>query len=104
MTPQQTEQYKDRYLELVQQIDSLDMLQWSHSELEGQIARLNVEKAQAISDGDLVQVVAGPAAGVNGTVVGRSTDDDGVLLVELDGVDMGMPVPIPALALSVLAA
>ncbi len=104
MTPQQIEQYKDRYLELVQQIDSLDMLQWSHGELEGQIARLNVQKAQAISDGDVVQVVAGPAAGVSGTVVGRSNDDDGVLLVELQGMDMGMPVPIPALALNVLAA
>lgn len=104
MSAQQVEYYKDRFLQLVGEIDSLDLLQWSHDELEGQISRLNYELAQRIGDGDVVEVTRGPGMGMHGTVVGRHPDDAGVLLVEINGMEVGSPIPIPALALSVLAA
>ncbi len=44
----------------------------------------------------------GPAAGMQGTVIGRHEQDDSVLLVDLDGVNFGT-VPIPALALTVVS-
>ncbi len=94
--------YKERFLQLLQEIDSIELLQWSHDELEGQVTRLNTEAAGQIREGDQVEVTRGPAAGMHGTVIGHTEQDDGVLLVDLDGVNFGMPVPIPALALTVV--
>ncbi len=95
--------YKERFLQLLQEIDSIELLQWSHDELESQVTRLNAHAASRITQGDTVEVTRGPAAGMHGTVIGRAEQEDGVLLVDLDGVSFGMPVPIPALALTVLA-
>ncbi len=33
------EGFKERFLELVQEIDSIELLQWSHDELESQVSR-----------------------------------------------------------------
>ncbi len=104
MSAIEVEHFKDEFMRLIGQIDSLDLLQWSHDELEGQISRLNYDMAGRISNGDLVEVTRGPGQGMRGTVVGRHPEDAGVMLVELDGVDVGSPIPIPALALSILAA
>jgi hypothetical protein len=98
------EHYKEQFLHLVGEIDSLDLLQWCHDELEGQIGRLNLRLAQGIGAGDVVEVTRGPGQGLRGSVVGRHPEDTGVMMVDLEGVDIGAPVPIPALALRVLAA
>jgi transcription antitermination factor NusG len=97
------EGFKERFLELVQEIDTIELLQWSHDELESQVSRLNNEAAHNINEGDAVEVTRGPAAGMQGTVIGRAEQEEGVLLVDLEGVNLGMPVPIPALALNVVA-
>ena len=103
MRTHEIEGFKEKFLELVQAIDSIELLQWSHDELEGQVSRLNSEAAHNINEGDAVEVTRGPAAGMQGTVIGRAEQEEGVLLVDLDGVNLGMPVPIPALALNVLS-
>jgi len=102
MRTHEVEGYKERFLQLLEEIDSLELLQWSHDELDNQVTRLNLEAAHRISEGDSVEVTRGPAAGMQGTVIGRAELEEGVLLVELSSANLGMPVPIPALALSVV--
>jgi transcription antitermination factor NusG len=102
MRTHEIEGYKERFLLLLEEIDSFELLQWSHDELDSQVTRLNAEAAHHISEGDSVEVTRGPAAGMQGTVIGRAEQEEGVLLVDLEGANLSTPVPIPALALSVV--
>jgi hypothetical protein len=98
------DEHKQRFLQLMQEADCIELLQWCRQELERRIAGACAEKARSIRDGDMVEVTEGPLAGICGRVIGHCCRAAGSVLVELDGLELGVPLPIPVTALRVLVA
>jgi hypothetical protein len=99
-----SEEHKRRLLRLIAEADSIEALRWCREELDRCIAGLCAEKARCIHDGDAVEVTDGPLAGTCGTVIAHGCRTGDTLLVELDGLEFDLPLPIPSWALRVRTA
>jgi hypothetical protein len=98
------DEHKQRFLQLMQEADCIELLQWCRQELERRLAGACAEKARSLRDGDMVEVTEGPLTGICGKVVGHCYRAAGSVLVELHGLELGVPLPIPVTALRVLVA
>ncbi len=85
-------------------MDRIEALRWCQRELERRIASVCADKARSIRDGDTVEVTEGPLAGICGRVIAHCCRAADSVLVELDGLELDVPLPIPVTALRVLVA
>lgn len=96
------DEHKQRFLEVIQEVDCIEALRWCQRELDKRIASASAAKARSIHDGDTVEVTEGPLSGNCGKVIAHCCRSADSLLVELDGLALELPLPIPATALRVL--
>ncbi len=98
------ESYQERFLRLLQEADTIDLLRWSRRAVDEQTQRFCATRAHCLARGDHVEVTEGPARGRHGTILGHGAYGENLLLVQLEDVDVEEPLPIPATALRLLAA
>ncbi len=98
------DEQKQRFLELMEEVDCIELLRWCQEELERRLASAGAERARSIHEGDTVEVTEGPLSGICGRVIAHCCRAHGSVLVELEGLDLEVPVPIPAAVLRVLVA
>ncbi len=96
------DEHKQRFLELMEEVDCVELLRWCQEQLERRLASACAEKARSIHEGDTVEVTEGPLSGICGRVIAHCCRAHGSVLVELEGLELDVPVPIPAAALRVL--
>jgi hypothetical protein len=88
-----------RFQHLLEEADGPESLDWCRKALEERMARLSIARAESLRDGDWVEVTEGFLAGRAGRVVAHCCRARGSLYVELDDLDLGLPIPLPSRAL-----
>lgn len=98
------EEQRRRFVEVLQEIDSPEALEWCRDAVEQRMAEVSEERARCLHKGDVVEVIEGPLTGNRGQVTARSCHAHDMVLVQFDELDLPEPLPIPATALRRLAA
>ncbi len=103
MTAVVVEDLYTRFQRLLEEADCPESLEWCRKAIDARMAQLGIERAQSLRDGDAVEVTEGFLAGRAGHIVSHCCRARGSVYVELDGLDMDLPIPIPSHALRSLA-
>jgi transcription antitermination factor NusG len=98
------EDQRQRFVQVLQEIDSPEALEWCREAVEERLAEVSAERARCLHKGDIVEVTEGPLAGNRGQVTARSCHAQDMVLVQFDELDLPEPLPIPAAALRRVAA